>query len=90
MFFKSSKISKVSYFLSLLVMIILSSKAIAAEEKTWTTQIDGAQWEQRSFTYQVKCLQWINNEFNALNDDDQNQIMAFLKKTGCEDLIIKE
>ena len=32
MFFKSSKISKVSYFLSLLVMIILSSKAIAAEE----------------------------------------------------------
>ena len=32
MFFKPSKISKVSYFLSLLVMIILSSKAIAAEE----------------------------------------------------------
>ena len=32
MFFKSSKISKVSYFVSLLVMIILSSKAIAAEE----------------------------------------------------------
>ena len=32
MFCKSSKISKVSYFLSLLVMIILSSKAIAAEE----------------------------------------------------------
>ena len=32
MFFNSSKISKVSYFLSLLVMIILSSKAIAAEE----------------------------------------------------------
>jgi hypothetical protein len=33
-------------------------------------------------------LQWINDEFNALNDDDQNQIMAFLKKTGCEDLIL--
>ena len=32
MFSKSSKISKVNYFLSLLVMIILSSKAIAAEE----------------------------------------------------------
>jgi len=32
MFFKSSKFSKVSYFLSLLVMIILSSKAISAEE----------------------------------------------------------
>ena len=32
MFFKSSMISKVSYFLSLLVMIILSSTAIANEE----------------------------------------------------------
>ena len=32
MFFKSSKISKISYFLSLLVMFILSSKAIANEE----------------------------------------------------------
>ena len=32
MFFKSSMISKVNYFLSLLFMIILSSKAIAAEE----------------------------------------------------------
>ena len=32
MFFKSSMISKVSYFLSLLVMIMLSSKAIANEE----------------------------------------------------------
>ena len=32
MFFKSSKFSKVNHFLSLLVMIILSSKAIAAEE----------------------------------------------------------
>ena len=32
MFFNSSKISKVSYFLSLLVMIMFSSKAILAEE----------------------------------------------------------
>ena len=69
--------------------LLANAKAIAAEEKTWTTQIDGAQWEQRTFPYQAKCLQWINDEFNALNDGDQNQIMAFLKKTGCEDLIIK-
>ena len=70
--------------------LLANAKAIAAEEKTWTTQIDGAQWEQRSFPYQAKCLQWINDEFNALNEDDQNQIMVFLMKTGCDDLIIKE
>jgi hypothetical protein len=70
--------------------LLANAKAIAAEEKTWTTQIDGAQWKQRSFPYQAKCLQWINDEFNALNSDDQNQIMVFLKKTGCQDLIVKE
>ncbi len=70
--------------------LLANAKAIAVEEKTWTAQIDGAQWEQRSFNYQAKCLQWINDEFRALNDDDQNQVMDFLKKTGCEDLILKE
>jgi glutathione S-transferase len=70
--------------------LLANAKAISAKEKTWTAQIDGAKWEQSSFPYQAKCLQWINDEFNALNENDQNQIMAFLKKTDCEDLISKE
>ena len=69
--------------------LLANSNAINQNEKTWTANIDGAEWNQRSFPYQAKCLQWINNEFHTLNDDDQNQIMDFLKKTGCEDLIVK-
>ena len=70
--------------------LLANAKAISAKEKTWTAEIAGTQWEQRSFPYQAKCLQCINDEFNTLNKDDQNQIMPFLKKTGCEDLIEKD
>jgi hypothetical protein len=34
-------------------------------------------------------LKWINDEFSALNEDDQKQIKSFLEKTGCENLIVR-
>ena len=55
----------------------------------WKTNIDGTEWEQQSFPYQAKCLKWINDEFSALNEDDQKQITSFLEKTGCENLIVR-
>ena len=69
--------------------LLANAQAVANKEQTWTTQIDGAQWEQRSFPYQAKCLNWINEEFHNLNKHAQQQIMNFFKKTGCEELIIK-
>ncbi len=69
--------------------LLANAQAVANKEQTWTTQIDGAKWEQRSFPYQAKCLNWINEEFHNLNKNAQQQIMNFFKKTGCEELIIK-
>ena len=69
--------------------LLANAKAVALKEQTWTTAIDGAKWEQRSFPYQAKCLKWINEEFHGLNDDDQKKIMTLFNKTGCEDLIIR-
>ena len=68
--------------------LLANSHAINQEEKTWTAEIDGAKWEQRSFPYQAKCLKWINNEFQKLNESDQKQIKEFLIKTGCGEMII--
>jgi glutathione S-transferase len=68
--------------------LLANSYAITEEEKTWTAEIDGAKWEQRSFPYQAKCLKWINNEFQKLNESDQKQIKEFLIKTGCGEMII--
>ena len=70
--------------------LLANSHAISQEEKTWTAEIDGAKWEQRSFPYQAKCLQWINNEFQKLNESDQKQIKQFLIKTGCGEMIIEK
>ena len=69
--------------------LLANAQAVANKEQTWTTQIDGAKWEQRSFPYQAKCLNWINEEFHNLNKNAQQQIMNFFNKTGCEGLIIK-
>lgn len=70
--------------------LLANSLAVAQEEKTWTAEIDGAKWEQRSFPYQAKCLKWINDEFQALNESDQKQIKEFLTKTGCGELIAEK
>jgi glutathione S-transferase len=67
--------------------LLANAKAVALKEETWTTEIDGAQWEQRSFPYQAKCLKWINEEFQVLNENDQQQITDFLNQTGCAELI---
>ena len=68
--------------------LLANSNAINQNEKTWTANIDGAEWNQKSFPYQAKCLQWINNEFEVLSNDDQKDILNFLRNTGCSDLIL--
>ena len=70
--------------------LLANSNAINQNEKTWTANIDGAEWNQKSFPYQAKCLQWINDEFEVLSHDDQKDILNFLKNTGCGDLILGE
>ena len=70
--------------------LLANSLAVAQEEKTWIAEIDGAKWELRSFPYQAKCLKWINDEFQALNESDQKQIKEFLTKTGCGELIAEK
>ena len=70
--------------------LLANSRAINQEEKTWTAEIDGAKWEQKSFPYQAKCLKWINHEFQKLNESDQKHIKEFLIKTGCGEMIIEK
>ena len=38
----------------------------------------------------AKCLKWINDEFQALNESDQKQLKEFLTKTGCGELIAEK
>ncbi len=70
--------------------LLANSRAVNQKEKTWTAEIDGAKWEQRSFPYQAKCFKWINHEFQKLNERDQKHIKKFLIKTGCGEMIIEK
>jgi len=46
--------------------------------------IDGREWVQNPFPYQKKCLQWLQEEFSALNVDDQQYVRNILENTGCD------
>jgi len=67
--------------------LIANANAIMQGEETWETEIDGSVWKQRAFPYQAKCLKWIKEEFDALNENDQSRVKTFLDGTGCEILL---
>ena len=67
--------------------MIANSKAYNNGEEIWKTNIDDEIWEQKTFPYQVKCLDWIRDEFNNLEEDDKTKVLDFLTETGCEKLL---
>jgi len=67
--------------------MIANSKAYNNGQEIWKTNIDDEIWEQKTFPYQVKCLDWIRDEFNNLEEDDKAKVLDFLTETGCEKLL---
>ncbi|MFT5573617.1 MAG: glutathione S-transferase [Cryomorphaceae bacterium] len=68
--------------------LLANAKALQAGEQQWQTEIDGATWTQQTFPYQGKCLQWINEHYQALNSADKQKVDTVLSGTGCETLLI--
>ena len=68
--------------------LLANAKALQAGEKEWQAEIDGSRWTQQTFNYQGKCLQWINAEYQALDQSDQIRVDTLLEGTGCESIII--
>ncbi|MEC7968804.1 MAG: glutathione S-transferase N-terminal domain-containing protein [Pseudomonadota bacterium] len=69
--------------------LLANAKALQAGSDTMTTTIDGQPWEQPTFPYQAKCLQWINEEYQQLGSNGQGQVDALFADTGCEQMIFK-
>ena len=68
-------------------LLLENAKAVADESEEWEVAVEGSLWKQKTFRYQAKCLQWIRDEFNALNDNDKQRVMSALSETGCEDVL---
>ena len=69
--------------------LLANAKALQAGEASMATNIDGQPWEQPTFPYQAKCLQWINEEYQQLGSNGQGQIDAMFEGTGCEAMIVR-
>ena len=67
--------------------LLANAEAIQAGRDQVETVIDGKPWVQPPFPYQAKCLQWINQEYQALGSNGQGQVDAVLADTGCEAMI---
>lgn len=68
--------------------LLANVNAVQAGEETWEAEIDGALWTQQTFPYQAKCLMWINEQYQALNDDNRARVDALLAGTGCEAVML--
>ncbi|CAN0597710.1 unnamed protein product [Ectocarpus sp. 12 AP-2014] len=66
---------------------LANAAAVAAGEKSWETEIDGATWTQRTFPYQAKCLKWTNELYAALDAEHRKSVDMLLDGTGCESML---
>ena len=67
--------------------LVANSKAYNNGDDTWETNIDNATWRQKTFPYQVKCLNWIKEEFNKLSSADKVKVINLLEDTGCNEIL---
>jgi hypothetical protein len=68
--------------------LLANAHALQAGEKQMETTIDGKPWQQPTFPYQGRCLQWINAEYQKLGSDEQSRVDDILAGTGCEILLV--
>ncbi len=67
--------------------MLANYKAFKNADSTWKINLGDKAWEQKTFPYQAKCLDWIKQEFELLSNQDQTRVYNFLSGTGCEELI---
>jgi hypothetical protein len=66
--------------------LLANAEAIARGAEQVKCEIDGHSYEQRPFSYQAKCLQWLREGYAALARSDRACVGAVLAGTGCEAL----
>ncbi len=67
--------------------LIANAKAYENGDEVWETTIDGSIWKQKTFPYQVKCLNWIKDEFNKLSAYDKKTTLDIIGGSGCENIL---
>ena len=66
---------------------LANASAVQAGDKNWEAEINGERWAQPTFSYQAKCLQWTNERYRALSEDDRALVDSLLQGTGVETML---
>ncbi len=66
--------------------LLANYAAKKAGELVWEAEIDGMHWEQSTFSYQAKCLNYIRAEYASMGDFDRSIINGLFSGTGCGEL----
>ena len=67
--------------------MLANENAFKKGEEKWETKLGGLSWSQRTFPYQVKCLNWLREEYQSLTISEKNEVDFLINNTGCEALL---
>ncbi len=67
--------------------LIANAKAYKNGDEFWETTINDSLWKQKTFPYQAKCFNWIQEEYNNLSIKNKKIVLELLNKTGCEKIL---
>jgi len=63
--------------------LLANAEALAAGKSSFTFHPNGLHYSQGTFSYQVKCLRWLRDEFAALDGAARERVVPILRDAGC-------
>jgi len=66
-----------------LPFLLANARAADAGEARFALDLPGGRYEQAPFGYQAKCLQWLRDEYAALEGEPARRVRDVLGATGC-------
>ena len=67
--------------------LVGNAKAVMEKADKLVMELDGKPWEQNPFTYQAKCLRWLREAYQELNDQDRGRVNNVLEGTGVSQIV---
>ena len=69
--------------------LLANERSLLEGETELSCLIHGHEYKQSPFPYQLKCLNWIREAFETLQQEEQKAVLQILEGTGCE-LLLRE
>ena len=68
-----------------LPFLVANATAFEEGRESFSLTLSGKPYQQGTFKYQVKCLNWLREEYASLEGDAKEGVDAALRETGCRD-----